>query len=165
MRPLYFLAAAAILAVDQLTKWMVLTRLSATASVTVIPGMLDLVLSQNRGIAFGMLGGVSSGAAFALIVLVSAAALTVVSWLLWRGGLGSRYGAAALVMILGGAAGNFLDRVVRGSVVDFLDFYFRSYHWYTFNVADSAIVVGAGLLMIELFRRPVREQETGNREQ
>ncbi len=151
MRPIYFLIAASILVLDQISKWAVVTRFSFDTMVTVIPGLFSLVRVENRGIAFGFLGGGRSGVAFALIVGVSAAALGVISWLLWKTDPGARRSAIAFALILGGAAGNLVDRIARGSVVDFLDFYFREYHWYTFTLADSAIVVGASLLLFDLF--------------
>lgn len=152
MRPIYLAIASGILVLDQLTKWAILSRFSYDTMVTVIPGLFSLVRVENRGIAFGFLSGVSSGIAFAVILAVSIAALAVVCYLLWKTAPGARRSSLALALILGGAAGNFVDRVVRGSVVDFLDFYFRSYHWPAFNVADSAIVVGAGLLLMDILR-------------
>jgi signal peptidase II len=73
-------------------------------------------------------------------------------WLLATGRAGGRLGQTGLALILGGAAGNVLDRASRHSVTDFIDFHIGNYHWYTFNVADSAIVIGAGLVVLELFR-------------
>ncbi len=152
MRPIYLVIASAILALDQLTKLAVLERFSPDTVVTVIPGVFSLVRVENRGIAFGFLSGLSSGIALTVILAVSAAALAVVCYLLWKTDATARRASFALALILGGAAGNFTDRIIRGSVVDFLDFYVRGYHWPAFNVADSAIVVGAGLLLIDLFR-------------
>jgi signal peptidase II len=73
-------------------------------------------------------------------------------WLLATGRAGGRLGQTGMALILGGAAGNVLDRLLRRSVTDFIDFHLQGHHWYTFNAADSAIVVGAGLVLIELFR-------------
>jgi signal peptidase II len=151
MRPVYILFASSILVLDQATKWIVVARLSPDSIVPVIPGLFSLVLVENKGIAFGLLAGLSSSVAFALIILVSAAALGLVCYLLWKSEPSARRAPAALSFILGGAFGNLVDRIFRGSVVDFLDFYVRSYHWPAFNVADSAIVVGAGILALDLF--------------
>lgn len=153
MRPLYLLIAAAVLVADQLTKWAVLDRFSPETIVTVIPGLFSLVRVENRGIAFGLLSGLSSGIAFTVILAVSMAVLGVICYLLWKTAPDARRASAALALILGGATGNFADRIVRGRVVDFLDFYIRDYHWPAFNIADSAIVIGAGLLLMDLFRR------------
>ena len=150
MRPVYFVIASFVLVSDQITKWAVLARFSPDTTVPVIPGLFSLVRVENRGIAFGLLADLSSGIAFGLIVLISAAALGVVCYLLWKHEPSAKRAGAALALILGGAAGNLLDRMVRGSVVDFLDFYIRGYHWPAFNVGDSAIVVGAGILLLDV---------------
>ena len=151
MRAIFLLVAVSVLVLDQITKWLVLTRLSPESIVTVIPGFFSLVRVENRGIAFGLLAGLSSNLAYSVIVVVSAAALVLVCYLLWNIGPSAKRSGMALALILGGAAGNLADRMIRGSVVDFLDFYVRSYHWFTFNIGDSAIVVGAGLLTLDLF--------------
>ena len=169
MRPIYLLIASAIFLLDQLTKWAVVARFSPDTILPVIPGLFSLVRVENRGIAFGMLARLSSGLAFGLIILVSAAAIGLVWYLLWKAGPSAILAGTALAFILGGAAGNLVDRIIRGRVVDFLDVYVRSYHWPAFNVADSAIVAGAGLLLLDLFRggRKAdfrhRDTEEGNR--
>jgi signal peptidase II len=83
-------------------------------------------------------------------------------WLLVTGRAGARLGECGIALILGGAVGNVFDRLVRRSVTDFIDFHVGSYHWYTFNLADSAIVIGAFLVILELFRdraHPTQESE------
>ena len=93
--------------------------------------------------------------------LVFDAVIALLLWLLASGRAGGRLAQLGLTLILGGAAGNVLDRVTRHSVTDFIDFHIRNYHWYTFNVADSAIVVGAALVVLELFfdwRHPTQER-------
>ena len=150
MLPYYLLIAISVLILDQITKWIVVTRLTPDAILPVIPGLLSLVRVENRGIAFGFLAGISSSLVFGLIILISAAAMGLVCYLIWKSDSASRRARTALALILGGATGNLVDRMFRGSVVDFLDFYIRGYHWYTFNLADSAIVVGAGLLLLDL---------------
>ena len=152
MRPIYLLIASVIFVLDQITKWVVVVRFSPDTILPVIPGLFNLVRVENRGIAFGMLARLSSGLAFGLIILVSAAAIGLVCYLLWKTEPSAICAGTALAFILGGATGNLLDRIVRGRVVDFLDVYVRSYHWPAFNVADSAIVAGVGLLLLDLFR-------------
>ena len=156
MRSAYLLAASAVLVLDQITKAVILARFSEETMIPVIPGLFRLVRVENRGMAFGLLADSSSGFLFGLLVVLSVAALCLVSFLLWRNPLSPAYSAAGLALILGGAAGNLVDRIARGKVVDFLDFYIGSYHWPAFNVADSAIVIGAGILLLELLgiRRP-----------
>ncbi|MBI1956065.1 MAG: signal peptidase II [Acidobacteria bacterium] len=150
MRSVYLFLASAVLALDQITKTIILARFSEDTMVPVIPGLFRLVRVENRGMAFGLLADSSSGFLFGLLVVLSVAALCLVSFLLWRNPLSPAYSAAGLALILGGAAGNLVDRVARGKVVDFLDFYIGSYHWPAFNLADSAIVIGAGFLLLEL---------------
>jgi signal peptidase II len=151
MRLLYLIVASAVLVLDQLTKRIVVAQFDPNTVVPVIPGLFRLVLVENRGMAFGLFADSGSNAAFVILLLFSAAALGFVGFLLWRSHLPSRASAIGLALILGGAAGNFLDRLMRGTVVDFLDFYVRTYHWPAFNLADSAIVVGAGILLLDLF--------------
>jgi signal peptidase II len=167
MRRTYLLIASAVLVLDRITKWIVAGRFSLETSVTVIPGLFSLVRVENRGVAFGMLSGVRSGLALTLIIFVSVAALGVICFLLWKNDASAWRTGIALALILGGAAGNLIDRVARGRVVDFLDFYFRDYHWPAFNIADCAIVVGAGLLIIDLFlgkmpQAPPRHESASN---
>jgi signal peptidase II len=93
--------------------------------------------------------------------LFSAGVILLLGWLLASGRAGGRLGQFGLALILGGAAGNVLDRLVRHSVTDFIDFHLGRYHWYTFNIADSAIVMGAGLVVLELlrdWRHPTQER-------
>jgi signal peptidase II len=154
MRVVYLCTALCVIALDQLSKWAVVQHFSDDTTVTIIPGLFSLVRVENRGVAFGFLSGLSSNIGLVVILGISLAALTVVCFLLWKTAPTARRTGIALALILGGAVGNLIDRVARGSVVDFLDFYVRSYHWPAFNIADSAIVVGAGLLLLDLFRQP-----------
>jgi signal peptidase II len=85
-----------------------------------------------------------------VLILFSVAVIGFLAWLLVTGRAGGRLGEFGIALILGGALGNVLDRVARRSVIDFIDFHVGGHHWYTFNVADSAIVVGAGLVILEL---------------
>jgi len=145
-------AAAAVLALDRLTKWIVEQRVSFVDSYKVIPGFFDIVHSQNRGVAFGLFNDSSSEWRTTILVLLSIAAVVVVSVLLWNAQRLDRLSMWGFALILGGAAGNVFDRVMWGRVTDFLEFYIGPYHWPTFNVADSAIVVGSSVLLIDLLR-------------
>lgn len=152
-----FLIAGLVLLFDQATKAVVVARFAETTVVPVIPGLVRLVRVENTGMAFGLLGDSSSPLVFGLLTLVSTAVLGFLAYLLWnnytpsaqtpsaRGGIG-------LAVILGGAAGNVVDRLVRGKVIDFLDVYLGDYHWPAFNMADSAIVIGAAFLLLDLAR-------------
>lgn len=143
--------AAAIVAVDQLTKFAILRSFSFGERLAVVPGLFDLTLVYNRGAAFSFLAGASGWQRWFFTGLGVAAAIFIV-WLLARHGT-QRLFAFALALILGGAIGNVIDRVARGQVVDFLLVYWQRWHWPAFNVADSAITVGAVLLIVDEFRR------------
>ena len=150
-----------VLAADQLSKYAV-EKLTYTGSLRVIiPGLLNLAHTSNPGVAFGWLAGSRSPWLASVLITFSVAVIALLVWLLATDRAGGSLGKFGLGMILGGASGNVLDRVLRRSVTDFIDFHVGSYHWYTFNLADSAIVIGAGLVILELFRdwRHPREQQ------
>jgi signal peptidase II len=142
--------AGAILVADQITKWWALRSLRFGAPVAVIDGLFSLTLVMNPGLAFGMLSGMPESLRWT-VGLLSVGAIVVLAILAARmlptGGAWTRL---ALGLIFGGAAGNLIDRVRFGAVVDFLDFYWRDYHWPAFNVADSAITVGVTVLAIRM---------------
>ena len=143
--------AAAVFLLDQGSKWLVAGSMRLGELRSVLPGLLNLTHLQNRGAAFGLFADSDSPAVRAVLIAFSVAALLLVLFLLWRG-VSSRWTGWGLGLILGGALGNLLDRVRVGSVVDFLDFHLAGYHWPAFNLADSAVVIGALLLMIEVLR-------------
>ena len=144
--------AAGVLALDRLTKWLIETRVSFLDTHKVIPGFFDIIRSENRGVAFGLLNDSTSQWQTLLLVAISLAAVIGVSILLWRPERLDRLSRWGFGLILGGAAGNVIDRILYGRVTDFLLFYFRDYQWPTFNVADSAIVIGSVLLALGLLR-------------
>lgn len=139
----------AVLALDQATKAWALRVLAGAAPITVIPGCFDLSFSRNTGGVFGLLAGAPSFGRRAFFVAATALALGVIAHVLRRHGRESRLLCVALALVAGGALGNLVDRLRFGSVIDFIDWYWRSYHWYTFNVADSAISTGAVLLLAQ----------------
>lgn len=155
------LLSLGVLATDQLSKYAVEKFISAGSLHVVIPGMVNLVRTSNPGVAFG-LGADSQSAWLApLLVVFSVGVIALLFWLLATGRAGGWLGHAGVALILGGAVGNVLDRLLRRSVTDFIDFHMGSHHWYTFNLADSAIVVGAALVVLELlrdWRHPTRER-------
>ncbi|MFN7995597.1 MAG: signal peptidase II [Bryobacteraceae bacterium] len=152
--------AAAVFAVDRLTKWLIETRVGAYDVHTIIPGFFDIVHSQNRGVAFGLMNESTSAWRTVILVVFSGVALAVVAGLLWKGGRLDRLTANGLALILGGAGGNLFDRILWGRVTDFLEFYVGTLHWPTFNVADSCIVIGSGLLLLDLLRPKQRPAHT-----
>lgn len=143
-----------VVILDQAAKWLALRRLPPGVPVGVIDGVFSLTLVMNPGLAFGMLGTVPSGWRW-VVALLSIAALAVLATLARR--LlpeGGPVAAVAIGLIFGGAAGNLVDRARFGAVVDFLDVYWRGWHWPAFNVADSAISVGVALLALRMLTAP-----------
>src|SRR5580704_4890901 len=121
--------SAAVFAVDRLSKWIIERRVSTFDVHSVIHGFFDIVHSQNRGVAFGLMNDSPSvWRTLALIVFASVAMLVVAS-ILWRASRADRLTAIGLALILGGAAGNLFDRIMWGQVTDFLEFYIRDLHW------------------------------------
>ena len=143
-----------VVILDQAAKWLALRRLPPGLPVAVIDGVFSLTLVMNPGLAFGMLGTVPIGWRW-VVALLSIAALAVLATLARRllpeGGV---VAAVAVGMIFGGAVGNLIDRARFGAVVDFLDVYWRGWHWPAFNVADSAISVGVALLALRMLTAP-----------
>ncbi|HLS54963.1 MAG TPA: signal peptidase II [Zeimonas sp.] len=150
MRPWLWLAAA-VLAADQLSKFAIERSFAFGERLAIVPGLFDLTLVYNRGAAFSFLANAAGWQRWFFTALGLGAAGFIV-WLLARHG-SQRLFAFALALILGGAIGNVIDRIVRGQVVDFLLVYWQRFHWPAFNVADSAITVGAVLLIVDEIRR------------
>jgi len=154
-----FALAGAVFALDRSTKWLIETRLSTLDSYTVIPGFFDIVHSTNCGVAFSLFHNSTSPWRTTLLIVVALAALAVVGGMILRSSGADRLSVYGLALIFGGALGNVFDRIIWGGVTDFLDFYIGSLHWPAFNVADSAVVVGSGLLLLDLLkprRQPAR---------
>jgi len=155
-RPL--LIALAVLLLDRITKWAIAQTIPLEGAVNIVPGFFRLTHLENTGAAFSLFAESTSPFRTALLIAFSVAALAVVSFLLWKDRGVFHSGTLALSLILGGAVGNLWDRLVDGKVTDFLDFYIDAHHWPPFNVADSAIVVGALLLLLRMFRKEHRPQ-------
>jgi signal peptidase II len=150
MRKYHFLIAIIIVALDRLTKWTIAHRLSLHGSITVIPGFFRIIHTENPGAAFGLFADSPAPWKVAMLIAFSIVALVIVSTLLWKSSHTLTSTGIGLSLILGGAIGNLWDRIVSRHVVDFLLFYVGRYQWPAFNVADSAIVVGACLLVFEI---------------
>jgi signal peptidase II len=155
------LIAALVVIADRATKWLVARSIPLNdVGIQVIPGVFRITHVENRGAAFGLFAESPSAWKLSLLVLLSMAAMAVIVYLLWKSSFALNSTAVALSLILGGAAGNFWDRIVRGRVVDFLHFYIGDYAWPDFNVADSAIVIGAILLIADIvFSKPKAGEE------
>jgi signal peptidase II len=143
--------ALGVFTADRWSKWMIETHLAPDSLQPVIPGFFNLVRSENPGVAFGMLADDAGRWHTPALVLLSVIAILILAAMLWKIDRLDRLSAAGLSLIFGGAVGNVYDRVRAGAVTDFLDFYVRSHHWYVFNLADSAICTGAGLLLLSMF--------------
>jgi signal peptidase II len=151
-RILAYLVAGSVIALDRISKWAVEARLSFFDTYKVIPGFFEIVRSENRGVAFGILDASNAGWRTPLLIALSAAAVIAIGAMVWKTERLSRASLWGFGLILGGAAGNLFDRAVAGRVTDFLLVYIGSYQWPTFNIADSAIDIGAAVLLIELIR-------------
>src|SRR6476660_5531839 len=149
-RPL--LIALAVLLLDRITKWVIAQTIPLEDAINIIPGFFRLTHLENTGAAFSLFADSSSPFRTTLLIAFSVAALSVVSVLLWKDRRVFHSGTLALSLILGGAVGNLWDRIANGKVTDFLDFYVGIHHWPPFNIADSAIVVGALLLFMRMLR-------------
>ena len=161
----YFVIAGVVLAFDQITKVLAHSHLRGSAAVEVIPGFFNLAYSRNRGGLFGYFSDLTDPWRTVLLTLLPLVAVGLITLFIARSEQTHRATRIGLGLILGGAVGNLIDRVARGEVIDFLDVYasseglagwliktFGTAHWPTFNIADSAIDVGAGLLILDLFR-------------
>ena len=140
--------AMAVFALDRATKWLIESRMTFLETIVVIPGFFDIVYARNPGSAFSLFADSTSPWRTGVLISIAAAALVVIGSMLRKISTLDRPTAIGLSLILGGALGNLFDRVAFGAVTDFLDFYYRDTHWPAFNVADSAIVCGAALLLL-----------------
>ncbi len=153
MRWLMVVVAAFIIVLDRVTKLWIIRHILPGHGIVVIPKVFRLTHVLNTGAAFSMFESSASPLLVRnLLIAFSIAAVVVVLVLLWRMGRGVSLTAIALALILGGAMGNLYDRIRYAHVVDFLEVHIVHYHWPDFNVADSAIVVGACLLLLEMLR-------------
>lgn len=149
-RALYLLIVVIVVLLDRWTKHLVAARIALYSHVQVIPGFFRLTHTENTGAAFSLFADSTAPWKTGLLIAFSVLALIVVSTLLWKNHQAHVATGVGLSLIMGGALGNLWDRLARGRVVDFLLVYVKHYQWPVFNLADSAIVVGAGLLIIEI---------------
>lgn len=152
-----FALSLAVFLADQLSKLWIIGRLDFFDEIVVIPGFFNLVHVRNTGAAFGVLAEAPAWVRVSILVGFSSLAVVALVYFLWKAAASREYGGICLriglALVLGGALGNIFDRAVHGNVVDFLDFYLGDWHWYTFNIADSGICVGTGLLLLDLWRK------------
>ena len=136
--------AAIVCALDQFTKWLILEVVMQPVQTFEITGFFNIVLAFNRGVSFGLFG---NDAAIMPYILSAVAFAIVIALLVWLRGQDQMINAVAVGLVIGGAIGNVIDRLRIGMVVDFLDFHLAGWHWPAFNVADTAIFLGVGVLM------------------
>jgi len=144
------LLAGGVVVIDQIAKAVVRATLPLYESVVVVPSLVNFTHVRNTGAAFGLLDSMDFPLKTPLLAVVAAAALIAVGS--YATGLAhhQRVARTGLALIVGGAAGNLIDRIVSGSVVDFVDVYWRSYHFWAFNVADSAITIGVVMMILDM---------------
>ena len=148
------LLAGAVVALDQITKAVVLQYLVLGVPIPIVDGLLSLTLVLNPGLAFGLLGGLPEAWRWTVATL-SLVALAVLARVALRVlPAGGPTGRLAIGLIFGGAVGNLIDRARFGAVVDFVDVHWRGWHWPAFNVADSAITIGVALLALRMLAEP-----------
>lgn len=160
--PFGFLALSlAIVAADQVTKMAILAKLVPRGTVRLIPGLFDLTFVANQGALFGFgreFGGAVRMVAFTILPI---AAICFVLLILLKSNRRELWFRLGLALILGGAAGNLIDRIRLGFVVDFLDVYWGSHHWPAFNLGDASICLGVGLLGLDLFGEQGKARQAG----
>ncbi len=159
-RALHLLLALLVVVLDRWSKRLVAARIPIYTHVQIIPGFFRLTHTENTGAAFSLFADSPSEWRTGMLIGFSLLAMIVVLTLLWKQTQALTITGIALSLILGGAVGNLWDRVARGRVVDFLLVYVKQYQWPVFNLADSAIVVGACLLVIEILFRKAPKDET-----
>jgi len=147
-----FLVAGSVVLLDQLTKLLILDLVPLYSGREVIPGFFNIVHVRNTGAAFSILAGADSSWRQAFFVGLTAFVIAILLYAYSKVKQDDRWTRTSYALIFGGALGNLIDRLRLGSVVDFLDVYVGSYHWPAFNVADSAISVGAVMLLVSLLR-------------
>lgn len=155
-RLFYFFFILTILIADQLTKAIIAQKIALLSSKSIIPGFFNLTHIRNRGAIFGFFSQSGSQFLYIILMLASLTALGLVVFYFFKTPASEKFMKISLSLILAGALGNLIDRIFRGYVVDFLDFYIKKLHWPSFNVADASITIGAILVIFIFFfkRRP-----------
>jgi signal peptidase II len=149
-RRLELVIVLTVVVLDQLTKMLVRNALALHEGVVVIPGFLDLTRVHNTGAAFGMMNGVDFAFKTAVMSMVALAALGGVGWYALSVPLTDVVARIGIAGVVGGAVGNLIDRATAGYVLDFVDAYWNGWHFWAFNVADAAITVGVGCMILDI---------------
>jgi signal peptidase II len=163
-----FALSASVVVLDRFTKGIVKSNIGLwDRPLDVIPGVFNIVHTENPGIAFGLLADTTGPWRNVLLIGFSIAVLVAIATILLRGDRGGAHSLllrAGLALVLGGAFGNLYDRIVNGTVTDFLEFHAGQHYFPAFNVADSAISVGAGLLLLDMWLSRERKSASGSPE-
>jgi signal peptidase II len=146
----YLLLALGVFVADQWSKWWIEEHFTRHEISRILPG-LNLTRVENTGVAFGLFASRGSTLGTVILTVLGLLALAVVAFYFYRAAENERRLLSSLGLILGGAVGNLTDRVMAGAVTDFIDCYVGTYHWHTFNVADSAITIGILLMILDMF--------------
>ena len=154
--------AVAVMALDQLAKWLILHVVMAPPRIIPVLPSLNLRLGFNTGVSFSLFCETLAQAVW-LLILFKIVAVALLAW--WASRVLQWYEGVALGLIIGGALGNLADRMQHGGVVDFIDLYYASWHWPTFNTADIAIVLGVGLMLVSGFLSPAQAKPHSSSQQ
>ncbi|CAM3697493.1 signal peptidase II [Mesobacillus zeae] len=144
---MYYIIAIIVILLDQLTKWMIVKNMEAGESITIIKDFLYITSHRNRGAAWGILEG-----QMWFFYIITVIVIVALIYYIQMAAKGKPLLGISLGLMLGGAIGNFIDRVFRKEVVDFINTYIFSYDFPIFNIADSALVIGVAVLIIEMYR-------------
>jgi signal peptidase II len=148
---LFIGTALIVVLIDQISKWLASSHLPPQQIISVIPGFFNIVSVKNRGMAFGIFNQTKPGFAYIFLLATTIAAIGVIFFFFWTK-KNHIWLTIGLSLILGGALGNLMDRVLQGYVIDFLDFFVADYHWPAFNLADSAVTMGTFWLLFNVIR-------------
>ena len=156
----YLFVSLGVITLDQWTKWLVEIHLPQHTAQPILPGFLNLTHVRNTGVAFGLFASHGMNGGSWLLTLLGLAALAAVAIYFWFASVHDRLLLVSLALVVGGAVGNLIDRMSSGAVTDFIDVYVGTWHWPSFNVADSAISIGIVLMAIDSFRSRKKMSET-----
>jgi len=159
-RYLPFAAAVIVFILDRITKGIVKSHISAWQAVNVIPGLFNIVHTENPGIAFGLLADLANPWRDIILIGLAILVLAIISAVLLRAGAQNLLLRMGLALVMGGAVGNLFDRVVHGTVTDFVEVHVGEHYFPAFNVADSAITIGACLLLLDMWYSRERKSQT-----
>jgi signal peptidase II len=159
--PVRLVVVLVLVIVDQVTKWQVVRAIPLHGGIEIVPGFLSITHVRNTGAAFGLLNAVDFPYKPTVVVLLAVVALVAIAVYGGRFVSDSAMGRAGLALVLGGAIGNLIDRASKGYVVDFVDVYWRDWHFWAFNVADASITVGACLLILDMLTPGRHASHTG----